>query len=180
MYIPSYDFRIFDLPMFSPLQAQEFGADTMFSANTPTSFIDNSINQLSGLLDPRAAFPYIQRQFPSVVDRFGFDTYFQGIGQTRAEIEAEVERTKKLYDEAVTKAKTTPQCPSGYSPVSVFGIFSYCGKDLKSIDDAGIAKSKAGETLKPIETLFNNLPKGSGVFLIAVVIIILLLLFVKK
>jgi len=50
MYIPSYDFRIFDLPQFSPLGAQEFGADTMFSAGTPTGFIaeeiDNVFNDL--------------------------------------------------------------------------------------------------------------------------------------
>ncbi len=61
MYIPSYDFGLFDIRNFSPLQAQEFGADTYFSANTPTSYVNFALNQLQGLTDPRNPYPYVSR-----------------------------------------------------------------------------------------------------------------------
>ena len=181
MYIPSYDFEIFDLPQFSPLQAQEFGAETSFRANTPLSFVDWSLNQFAGLMNPNASYPYLQSQFPSAIDSTFGVPFFQG-GQTRAEIEAEVARTKQIFDEAKAKVKSPVQCPDGYSPVSVFGIFSYCGKDLKSDDSSVGTVNPSGD--RPGEVTAKNflkdLPQGAGIFLIAVVVIILLLLFVKK
>jgi hypothetical protein len=189
MYIPSYDFRIFDLPLFSPLQAQEFGAATSFNANTPTSYIDYSLNQFSGLLNPSADNPYSQRQFPTPIGRYDFEDYFQDTPQ------AARERLRKLRDQAnevlgetqadLSKAlpstkKTTDECPPGYSPVSVFGLFSYCGKKLHS-DDTGAMGEKGDATgLGNVEKVMNALPAGSGIFLIAVIIIILLFLFVKR
>lgn len=181
MYIPSYDFDLFDLPQFSPLQAQEFGAETSFRANTPLSFVDWSLNQFAGLMNPRASFPYLQSQFPSDIDtRFGIP-FFQG-GQTRAEVEAEVARTKQVFDEARAKAKSPVQCPEGYSPVSVFGLFSYCGKDMKSGDSSVGITTPSGNRIgdATLGTFFKDLPQGAGIFLIAVVVIILLLLFARK
>jgi len=191
MLIPSYDFRIFDLPMFSPLQAQEFGADTMFSANTPTGFVDFSINQLSGLTDPSAVFPYIQNQFPSVVDRFNLDNYFASPQDTP---EAAKERLRKLRDKAneiLGETQQTPSpfpsttqkrdCPPGYKRVNPFGIswLSYCGKELRS-DDSGIGDKQAPPGMKQLEIGLNSLPQGAGIFLIAVVAIIFILLFVRR
>lgn len=178
MYIPSYDFKFFDLPMFSPLMAGEFGASTSFSANTPLSYIDYSLNQLTGLTDPRAVFPYLQRQFPYAADRVSFDNYFQG--QTRAEIEAEVEKRKQEFEKAKANVKAPKTCPEGYKPVNVFGIFSYCGKGMQSDGSGTMKESEAGAALQPIETFLNALPKGAGIFLIAIVVIILLLLFVRR
>src|SRR5262245_33143086 len=97
MYIPSYDFRIFDLPLYSPLQAQEFGAATSFSANTPTSYIDYSINQLASLSNPSSPFPYIQRQFPYPVDNFDLENYFNSFQDTPLEARR---RLEKLRDQA--------------------------------------------------------------------------------
>ena len=180
MYIPSYDFDLFDLPQFSPLQAQEFGAETSFRANTPLSFVDWSLNQFAGLMNPQASFPYLQRQFPSpITESFG-QPFFQG-GQTRAEIEAEVARTKQVFDEARAKAASPVQCPDGYSPVSVFGIFSYCGKDMKSGDSSVGTTTPSGNRIgDATKDFFANLPQGAGIFLIAVAVIILLLLFARK
>lgn len=181
MYIPSYDFRIFDLPMFSPLQAQEFGASTSFSANTPTNFIDYSLNQFAGLTNPQAAFPYIQNQFPSVVDKFNFDNYFQSFQtQTRAEIEAEVEKRRAEFEKAKQAATAPRTCPEGYSPVSVFGIFSYCGKKLVSDGQGTMGDKEAPPGMQSVETFLKAMPPGTGIFLIAIVAIILLILFVKR
>ena len=181
MYIPSYDFDIFDLPQFSPLQAQEFGAETSFRANTPLSFVDWSLNQFAGLMNPRASYPYTQSQFPSDIDTTFGIPFFQG-GQSRAEIEAEVARRKQVFDEARAKAKSPVQCPEGYSPVSVFGLFSYCGKDMKSGDSSVGTINPSGDRIgdATLSSFFKDLPQGARIFLIAVVVIILLLLFVRK
>lgn len=184
MYIPSYDFDIFDLPDFSPLQAQEFGADTSFRANTPTAFLDWSLNQFAGLMNPNASYPYVQSQFPSEINTNFGNTFFQsGQGaQTREQIEAEVAAAKAVYDKAVAKVKEKPTCPPGFSPVSVFGLFSYCGKDMVSGDSSVGTINPSGDRIGDVtaKKFFENLPKGAGVFLIAVVVIILLLLFVRR
>lgn len=180
MYIPSYDFDLFDLPQFSPLQAQEFGAETSFRANTPLSFVDWSLNQFAGLMNPRASYPYVQSQFPSAIDTTFGIPFFQG-GQTRAEIEAEVARTKQIFDEARAKAANPVQCPEGYSPVSVFGLFLYCGKDMKSDDSYVGTTTPSGNRIgDATKDFFANLPQGAEIFLIAVAVIILLLLFARK
>lgn len=176
MYIPSYDFKLFKIPNFSPLEANEYGAMTQFSANTPLSYVDYSINQLQGLLQPDNAYPYAQRQFPSPVIPYELQSFFQN--QSRADIEAEVAKRQADYEKAkadVTKPKT---CPEGYKPVSVFGIFSYCGKGMQSDGPGTMKESDVG--LGSFEKFLNALPQGSGIFLIALVVIILLFLFVRK
>jgi hypothetical protein len=179
MYIPSYDFRIFELPQFSPLQAQEFGADTMFSANTPTGFIDFSINQLSGLLNPNSPFPYVQRQFPSVIDNFETNTFFQGAADTRAKL-------KQIRDEAdrlLNEAGGSGDCKEGRNILGGCGPILGSKKVLKSDGDTsgiGTTTPTGGKIGEATATWFKSLPAGSGTFIIAVVVIILLLLFVKK
>lgn len=179
MYIPSYDFRIFDLPMFSPLQAQEFGAETMFSSNTPTSFIDYSINQLSGLLNPNSPFPYVQRQFPSVIDSFETNTFFQGASDTRAKL-------KQIRDEAdrlLNEAGGNGDCKDGRNILGGCGPILGSKKVMKSDGDtSGIGTTTPTGNKIGDATLswFEALPKGSGVFIIGVTVLILLFLFVKK
>ena len=179
MYIPSYDFRIFDLPQFSPLGAQEFGADTMFSANTPTGFIDFSINQLSGLLNPNSPFPYIQRQFPSVIDTFETNTFFQGASDTRAKI-------KQIRDEAdrlLKEAGGSDDCKDGRNILGGCGPIIGSKKVMKSDGDTsgiGTTTPTGGKIGEATTNWFKSLPVGLETFIIAVVVIILLLLFVKK
>src|SRR5262245_39653048 len=90
---PSYDFRLFDIGWVSPLQANEFGAATSFRASDPTSFVDFSLNQLAGLLNPRAANPYPQRQVGGPIEDVPFLTYFQGASETR-------DRLRQIRDKA--------------------------------------------------------------------------------
>ena len=161
MYIPSYDFRIFDIPFFSPLQAQEFGADTTFSASTPLSYIDYSFNQL--FQDSASQTRERLRQIRDEADRM----YKQAGGAD-------------TQSSAPTPKKT--DCPTGYSKVTPFGIeaLSYCGKQRVTDGPGTMGDKEAPAGLGAVETAMNALPQGSGLFLIAVVAIIFLLLFVRR
>lgn len=142
----------------SPLQAQEYGIETTFRANTPLSFVDYSLSQLDGILDPAREAPYAQSAF------------FQNPqGTAEYELKVKAEQAQQLYEEAKRRAEST-NIFGGKGPI-------IGSKELKNVDDAGIAKSTAGETL---QTWFNALPAGSGIFLIGVAVVILLLLFVKR
>lgn len=162
MYIPSYDFRIFDIPFFSPLQAQEFGADTTFSASTPLSYIDNSFNQL----------------------------FQQSSSETRERLKQIRDEADRMYKQAgggdqVTSSVPSVKkadCPPGYSRVAPFGIqrLSYCGKQRVSDGQGTMGDKEAPAGLGALETTMNALPQGSAIFLIAVVAIIFLLLFVRR
>jgi hypothetical protein len=180
MYIPSFDFRIFDLPSFSPLQAQEFGAETSFSANTPLSYVDFSLNQFANLLRPNTNTPYIQNQFPIPIDGATFENYFQGVTRSRAEIEALAKQQSEEFEKAKADVTAPKTCPEGYKPVSVFGIFSYCGKGLKSDGDQTLGDKTAPPGMQSLETFLNAIPQGAGIFLIALVVIILIFLFVRR
>lgn len=171
--------------MFSALQAQEFGADTTFSASTPISYIDYSLNQLAGLTNARASYPYIQNQFPYPVDTFDFQNYFSGFEtQSRSDIENEVAKRKAEFEAAQQAAKTPQSCPDGYAPVTFLGYFLYCGKKLISDQQGGpMAGQPAPPGMGTLETGMNSLkglPQGAGIFLVALAIIILLLLLVKR
>lgn len=188
MYIPSYDFDLFDLPQFSPLQAQEFGAETSFRANTPLSFVDWSLNQFAGLMNPQASFPYLQTQFPSTINQSFGEPFFQGAEDVRERLRRVRDEANRALGEAGGNTQASApvpkssECPKGYSPVSVFGLFSYCGKDMKSGDSSVGTINPSGDRIgaATLGTFFKDLPQGAGVFLIAVVVIILLLLFVRK
>jgi hypothetical protein len=162
MYIPSYDFRIFDIPFFSPLQAQEFGADTTFSASTPISYIDYSFNQL----------------------------FQESASQTRERLRQVRDEADRLYKQAggadtqaqIPSSKKSDNCPAGYSKVIPFGIeaLSYCGKQRVSDGPGTMGDKEAPAGLGKLETAMNSFPQGSGLFLIAVIAIIFLLLFVRR
>lgn len=187
MYIPSYDFKLFKIPNFSPLEANEYGAMTQFSASTPSSYVDYSINQLAGLMQPNNPNPYSQQQFPSEIIPYELQQFFQDTPSAAAE------RLRKLRDQANEVLGETPQdkvkapkpksdCPPGYSRVNPLGItwLSYCGKERK-FDGQGTMGDKEDTTgLGNFEKFMNALPQGSGIFLIAIVAIILLFLFVKR
>lgn len=175
MYIPSFDFRIFDLPLFSPLQAGEFGAATSFSANTPTSFIDYSINQLSGLRNQIG-------NLPSVVDTFSDATYFQSEDAVTVRDRAirVRDQAQKVIDEL--GGDKSGDCKQGRN------IFGGCGpilgsKPVVSDGQEAIGDKKAPPGMDTLESGLNalkGLPQGAGIFLVAVAVIILLLLFVKR
>lgn len=179
MYIPSWDFRIFDLPMFSPLQAQEFGAATSFSANTPTSYIDQSLNSFAALLNPNNPNPYPQRQFPASMSDFGFDTFFQSEDAVSIRDRATKVRdqAQAVLDELGGKKN---DCPQGRN------ILGGCGpilgsKPMRSNDSSiGDDPTHSGQKIGSLKEWFDSLPSGSGIFLIAVIVIILLFLFVKR
>lgn len=185
MYVPSYDFDLFDLPQFSPLQAQEFGAETSFRANTPLSFVDWSLNQFAGLMNPRASYPYVQSQFPSGIDTNFGEPFFQGAEDVRERLRRVRDEANRALGEAgAAGTKSSGECTEGRN------IFGGCGpilgsKTIKSDDSSVGTNTPTGQrigdaTKESLKSIFENLPAGAGVFLIAVVVIILLFLFVKK
>ena len=185
---PSYDFRLFDIGWASPLQANEFGAATSFRANDPTSFVDFSLNQLAGLLNPRAANPYQQRQLPASIEEVPFLRFFQG--DTRAaEIEAakrqaDLERAIRQAEEEAAKrginvwdflqGRTVRSGGSG--PIAGGGVLKSDGKNAPLGDDP----TGSGKKAAALAVWWNALPQGAGVFLIGVAALIFILLFARK
>jgi hypothetical protein len=170
-YVPSYDFNLFTIPWISPLQAQEYGAETTFRANTPLPFVDYSLSVLQGLLDPKQNYPYTQSNF--------FQNP-QGDSSYEAKVKAEVDKMRGEYEKRKGEydaLKGNSDCPAGTKRVNLPFGFSYCGKELHSDDTEGIAKSNAADVAK---SWFDALPQGSGIFLIAVTAIVFLLLLVKR
>ena len=183
-YIPSYDFTLFDVRPFSPLQAQEFGASTSFNASDPASFVDFALNQFYALTQPRNARPFPQSQFPTEIGSFDPVDFFQDSTGRDYRLQVELEKTKRRAEMEAAKDALNAQakqCPAGYKPVSVFGLFSYCGKEMVSDDSSVGTTTPTGERIgDATKKWLAALPAGSGIFLIAVVIIILLLLFARK
>jgi hypothetical protein len=62
--IPNFDFNLFSTSAFSPLTAEEYGAGTSFSANTPAPWTDFSLGQLVGLTNPGTTYNPIFTQIP--------------------------------------------------------------------------------------------------------------------
>lgn len=185
MWNPSYDFRLFDIGWVSPLQANEFGAASSFSASDPTSFVDYSLNQLYGLLNPRAAYPFVQRQLPVPIEDIPFATYFQG--QSRAEIEAEVRRRQAEVERARRDAEEAHErigvniwdILRGRTVRSGEGTGPILGSGANQPGDASVGDDPTHSGQK-ISEWIKALPEGSGVFLIAVAALIFILLFVRR
>jgi hypothetical protein len=184
---PSYDFRLFDIGWMSPLQANEFGAATSFRASDPTSFVDFSLNQLAGLLNPRAAYPYPQRQLPGPIEEVPFLSYFQGESAeaTRERLRRVREEADRLYREAggepgvnigdVFRGRTVR---SGQGTGPIVG-----DKVLKSDGDTsgvGVTTPTGGRIGDATKAWFASLPAGAGVFLVGVAALIFILLFARK
>jgi hypothetical protein len=167
-YIPSYDFNLFTIPWISPLQAQEYGAETTFRANTPIEYVDYSLNQLQRILNPITE-PLAFFQTPQ-----GRDLPLGQNPQGSAEYEKEVQKAREEFEKSVNifdvlRGRTVR---SGEGTGPIVG-----SKETKSIDDAGIEKSTVSEQIKEA---FAALPPGSGIFLIGIIVIVLLFLFVRK
>jgi hypothetical protein len=154
------------------------------------------LNQFLGLTQSDNAFPYTQQQFPTQIFPFDPYSFFAGNEQTTQDYRDRIERLKKLVKDAneeiaqaegsntstfpQPKKETKSGCPSGYEPVSVFGLFSYCGKKLHSDDSSVGTVTPSGERIPTLSGIFQDLPQGSGIFLIGIVVIILLFLFVRR
>lgn len=167
-YVPSYDFNLFSIPWISSLQAQEYGAETTFRANTPLSYVDYSLNQLQRILNPiqesTAFFQTPQgRDLPLSRNPQGTADYEEAVRKA----EEEFRKSVNIFD--IARGRTVR---SGQGTGPIIG-----SQQTASVDDAGIDKSKAGQTLKE---WYDALPQGAGVFLIGLVVVILLLLFVRK
>ena len=156
----------------------------MFSASTPTRFIDYSINQLSGLLNPNSPFPYVQRQFPSVIDSFEVSTFFQGASDTRAKLQQIRDEADRMLQQAGgSSANQSGGCTEGRNILGGCGPILGSKKVMKSDGDTsgvGTTTPTGGKIGEATLLWFKSLPKGAATFIIAVVVIILLLLFVKR
>lgn len=192
---PSLDFKLFDVPSFSPLEANEYGAMTSFSANTPTKYLDFALNQLFGLTQSSNARPYRQVQFPAESELSNLLSFFQGgASETR-------ERLKRVRDEAdemYRKAGGSDAVPAAQdqgkpAPAKKRGCTLWDVLNLNCtpawMTESGSAEPSDSAVMKSgvsagvntdVGALFRNLPAGAGVFLIAVVVIILLILFARK
>lgn len=173
MEFPSFDFQLFKVPFFSPLQAQEYGATTTFQANTPAQYADFSLSQLFGIADPQQNYPYNGQSF------------FTGQGESAESIRQRLETVIANAQENLRKLgvpDTTGKCPDGETEYKdIFG-FKHCGK-LTKHDGQGTVGDDPTHSGKKIEDRLNflkALPEGSGVFLIALVAIVFLFLFVRR
>lgn len=191
MLIPSYDFGLFDIREFSPLQAQEFGADTYFSANTPISYVNYAINQLTGLTQPDNPLPYISQgalrtASPIIPEELQY--FFQQrdnitvypSGTTPPELQHKgapvKEGTKRMCTDADAMWK------------KIFGVC--CMPPTQAVGDKCVLHSDdssvgtvtpSGERVDLTSALgLSALPQGAGVFLIGIIILVLLVLFVRK
>jgi hypothetical protein len=202
-YIPSFDFEIFDLPNFSPLQANEFGAFTSFSANTPTGFMDYSVDRLLGVLQTPNESPFPVRSFSSDNELENILRFFQsGTGdlpipvrpqQTRAEIEAEVERNRQIYQQAKGDYDRVLQQRTGCNLIDLItlrctpAILSPTGSAMPKQDKPMVSDGKgvlgddaSKKVGNSITSFFQALPEGSGIFLLGIVALVFLFLFVRK
>lgn len=169
MWNPSFDFRLFELPQFSPLQAQEFGAETIFGAADPPWFVDRSIGELFGLGDL---------------------ALFQG-----ESAEAIRERLRRTRDEADRLLREAGGSAPAQAPASKCGTTKChwyerwagkkdgeCCHDVLTSDDSSVGTiSPSGDRVgSGLKEWLEALPSGSGVFLVAVLAIIFLLLFARR
>lgn len=160
-YIPSFDFRLFELPQFSPLQAQEFGVETIFGASDPPWFVDRSIDQLFGL---------------------GNMPFFQGAEDVRERLRRTRDEADRLLREAGGVGGS--DCPQGPN------IFGGCGPIIGSApnkpgdasvgDDPTKSGQKVGGLIEQAQAFFKAMPAGSGTFLIALLALVFIFLFVRK
>jgi hypothetical protein len=181
---PSYDFRLFDIGWASPLQANEYGAATSFRANDPTSFVDFSLNQLAGLLNPRSAYPYPQRQLPMPIEEVPFLSFFQNqAAQSSSETRERLKRVRDEADRLLGQAGGGEPCAEGRNILGGCGPILGSKKVTKhdgSDSSVGTATPTGGRIGDATKAWFESLPAGSGIFLIGVAVVILLLLFIRK
>lgn len=191
MLIPSYDFGLFEVQNFSPLQAQEFGADTYFSANTPVSYVNYALNQLQGLTDPSNPLPYTSRSTLRVAPPIIPDELRQFFQQ---------KDNITVYPSGVTPPELRHKgAPVAQGAKQVCGpndglwkrLLGLCciqavsadGKEcVQHSDDSSVGTvTPSGGRVDLTSALgLSALPQGAGVFLIGIIILVLLILFVRK
>lgn len=194
MYIPSYDFGLFEIPYFSELQANEYGAATRFNANTPTSFVDYSLNQLIGLTQPGNARPYSQRNVSMPIIPYELQEFFrqQQSGNITVYPSGTLPPELQHKGAPVTQGAKRMCNPNDNSWAEwtrkLLGIcctqgITADGKEctLHSDDsNVGTTTPSGGRIGDATKEFFGNLPQGAGVFLIGVVIVVLLILFLRR
>lgn len=172
-YIPSFDFNLFTIPWVSPLQAQEYGAESTFRANTPLSFVNYSLSQLAGLAESGNGIPFATQNF--------FGNAQDNAQTTRDRIRALRDEADRLLKEA---GGDTQDCPQGRNIVGGCGPI-LGSKKVESVDssvgkdptDSGKKMQELGKTVKDY---YNALPKAAGIFILALVAVIFLVLFARK
>jgi hypothetical protein len=198
-YIPSFDFELFDLPNFSPLQANEFGAFTSFSANTPTGFTDYSLDRLLGMLRTPNPIPFQSRPFTNDFELENMLAFFQSQSD-RTSVTDLRDRLRRVRDEAQKKLEeigdeskpfptTTQPEKRGCNLADILlgrctpAILSSTGsataeppKPMQS-DGKGVLGTEGS---KSIGKWIEALPQGTGIFLIGLVALVFLFLFARR
>lgn len=190
MLIPSYDFQLFEIPYFSPLQLQEFGIDPYFSAGTPTRYVDYVLNQIAGLTQPSNGRPYAARNGNGPIIPYELQEFFT---QRRDNITVYPSGTtppELQHKGAPVPQQTADRMCTDSDPLwkKIFGICCSApqqiinGRCTLVSDDSSVGTTTpTGERIgDATKAFFGNLPQGAGVFLVGVVIVILLLLFVRR
>jgi hypothetical protein len=157
MEFPSFDFELFRVPFFSPLQAQEFGATTSYQANTPVAYADYSLSQLFNQVNPQT-----QESATTLRDRL-------------IRVKNEAEEQLKILDGGT-------DCPQGRNIFGgcgpIFGSKPIISDGQKA--PVGDDPLHTGAKANSIKQWWDALPQGAGIFLIAVIAAIALLLFARR
>jgi hypothetical protein len=183
-YTPSFDFELFDLSSFSPLQANEFGAETSFRANTPTRYADFSLDQLLGMTRTPNEIPFLTRNYQDDFELLNMLRFFQsGTGDlpgSRAQIEAEVEKTKKVYEQAKDEYSKIKQIGDAIRGAGK-GVYDVATAPTELPGRAAEATNEVAKSaMKPLSDNLKTFVQTYAIAIIAFVALIFLFLFVRK
>lgn len=203
-YQPSFDFDLFELPQFSSLMANEFGAETSFRANTPTPYVDFSLNQLLSILNTPNESPFPTRAYPesneleNLLSFFSsrnqlpfpqapsYASGFQGAEDIRERLRRVRDEANRVLGEAGGTTASDITCPAGEVPYTDILGRRKCGKPMISDgkgtmgDVPNMPSKKTTDRIEGFFSIFDKLPQGAGIFLIGIVAVIFLLLFARK
>ena len=199
-YLPSFDFDLFDLPSFSPLQANEFGVETSFRANTPSGFADFSLDRLLSILRTPNPTPFPIRLFTGDFELENMLPFFRSFQSGTGDLPGSKTPTNQIIvypsgslPPELQGKQQSPVQESGKRGCNIFDMIS--GKcqpailsptgsaRVPSSDEPMVSDGKGvlgTDSSKSIGAFFSSLPAGSGIFLLAIVALIFLFLFVRK
>lgn len=202
---PSFDFRLFDIPNFSPLYANEFSADTSFSNNTPTSYVDFSLNRLANVLQTPNEMPFEQGIYPGPFNIPGFQSFFgqepgyydptQGRvigGRLPQPTTTERRDVIVVYPSGQTPPELErrgPDVPEGATKggCNFFDLITFRCKPPYATESGKaegtgpiIGSTPQVSGRQPMESFWKNLPEGAGVFLLGIIALVFLLLFIRR
>lgn len=207
---PSYDFELFNIRDFSPLQMQEYGAQTSFRASDPTGYVDFALNQLRALTSGSNPLPYLQRQYPTAPIAEPALSFFQSGNESAVTIR---ERAIQVRDEAqkvidklggnpatfpsggntggATSNCTMKKCDSN-SPFwarllgPMFGgccigeVTADCRCLVQNDGETQLATPGSQKVADTAKSFFTSIPGGGFTFIIAILALIFLLLFARR